>query len=296
MHNRHQSKMNSSWYASDLDYFKSGSEFRILSVHKNVINLVSDKYSRLLIIAVEGPVKGPSTVGLAEKDFLCLDSLISETDCFRLEKDRLNISGNSGTISVNIYFGEKISFNVADYAKTEPAISGESYLFYNAILKRWPSPSASAVLLDLTGGEDYFRNELLVNYPHLVQSILKPDEEEFLNRCRKIIGTGRGLTPTGDDLIHGTLVTFRYFRPSIEFENRTFEEMLNLCNNTTLHGRHMIDLALHGLTLQPVIELLKVIATVHQPGYNLNRLLDVGSSTGYDLAVAVLYSASQIGT
>lgn len=296
MHNLHQAAMNSIWYAGDLDYFESGSEFRILSVHKDVINLVSDKHSRLLIVTVEGPVKGPSTIGLAEKDFLHLVSLISETDCFRLEKDMLNISGNSNTISVNMYFGEKISFNVADYVKTETAISCESYLFYNAILERWPSPSASAVLLDLTGGEDYFRNEFSVNYPHLVQSILKPDEEEFLNRCRKIIGMGRGLTPTGDDLIHGTLVTLRYFRPSIKFENRTIEELLNLCNNTTLHGRHMIDLALHGLTLQPVIELLKVIEAVHEPGYNLHRLLDVGSSTGYDLAVAVLYSASQIGT
>lgn len=296
MHNRHRSTMNSSWYASDLDYFESGSEFRILSVHKNVINLVSDKYSRLLIIAVEGPVKGPSTIGLAEKDFLCLGSLISETDCFFLEGNKLMIAGNSGSISLNITFGEKISFNVADYAVTEPVISSESYLFYRKILEKWPSPSSSAVLFNLPGGEDYFRNTILANYPYLVASLLKSDEEEFLNRCRKIIGMGRGLTPTGDDLIHGTLVTFRYFRPFFKFKNWTFKELINLSNNTTKHGKHMINLGFHGLTLQPVIELLLDLAAVNEPVENMHGMFNIGSSTGYDLAVAILYSASQIGT
>ncbi len=296
MHKRHQAAMNSIWYASDLDYFESGSEFRVLSVHRDVINLVSDKHSRLLIIAVEGPVKGPSTIGLAEKDFLYLNGLISETDCFCLERERLNVYFNSGATSVIVYFGEKISFNVADYAKTEMAFSYESYLFYYENMKSWPSPSASAVLLNLPGGEEYFRNELSANYPHLVASLLQSDEEEFLKRCRKIIGMGRGLTPTGDDLIHGTLVTFRYFRPSFKFNNWTFKELLNLCNNTTKHGKHMINLGFHGLTLQPGLELLKDLSAVNEPVENMHGMFSIGSSTGYDLAVAVLYSARQIGT
>ncbi len=294
MDNIRYATINSRWFANDLDYFESGSEFKVLSVHKDVINLGSAKYPRMLMVAVEGPVRGPSTIGLAANDFLNLVSLISEIDCFLLEKDRLIITGSVFEITLDFSCGERLFFKLDDQNKENYFETVENYLLYIEILRSWPSPGASAALLNLPGGEEYFRNKLKTNYPYLVQSLLKADDEEFLNRCRKIIGMGRGLTPTGDDLIHGALITLRYFRPSYTLKQKTVEELRILFAKTTKYGSHMIETGIQSLSVQPVLDFLKCFTGLNECREALPRLLKIGSSTGFDLAVAILYMARAI--
>ncbi|HHX86965.1 MAG TPA: DUF2877 domain-containing protein, partial [Firmicutes bacterium] len=144
------------------------------------------------------------------------------------------------------------------------------------------------------GGESYFRTEIMNNFPPLVEAAHTGKRQEFAVASRRLSGLGRGATPTGDDLIHGALIACRYYFHSrrLPWISPPYPPQLN--SSTTLLGAHMLDIASRGLTIEPVRSLLlEIFAGRVTPG-SLRLLLEVGSSTGYDLAVAIYYTLSRL--
>ncbi len=276
------------WFAADLDRYCETYNLKLYSIHDLVINFQVDTWPHLLMVAGPALEQGPAAVGLGQRDFELFKATVEKMNNGWFEPSEINIASNDRNVSVNWHAG-----NCADF--TPPRLSGYNLAeikaaakVYRELLKTVAEPSASAVLLDLPGGEDYFRHEISCNYPLLVDSLLAGKDEKFVTSCRAITGMGRGFSPTGDDLIHGALIAFNYFSYDHNFAEKITGGLAETAALTNAMGGHMLDTGIRGLTPVNVQAFITSIAA-NKPDYlTLDRLLKIGSNTGYDLAAALL--------
>jgi len=162
--------------------------------------------------------------------------------------------------------------------------------FYLSLLKSIELRTSAAVLLNRPGGEEYFRNAIKKNVPDLINALIDQKRQELIKSCRNISGMGHGLTPTGDDLIHGVFIAY-----SALVNGRRVKQSFNLSQlempfETGLFGQHMLEIGKRGLTPAVVGSYLEALNEGHCAEEHLHRLLKIGSSTGSDLAIAITYA------
>ncbi len=110
----------------------------------------------------------------------------------------------------------------------------------------------------------------------IIHALKDEDVETVEHYYRYLIGRGKGLTPSGDDILTGMLFihfTDPYIRkPNLEKLKQLLDEPL-----TTLVGETFLKCAQQGLFSSKISELQ------HEPSLaNIERLLKVGSSSGRD--------------
>jgi len=277
------------WFADDLRQYSDQYSLNVLSVHKHVINFQVDRWPHLLMVAGSALERGPATVGLNQMDFMLLSAAAHEISGGTFEPFKIELAGNDKISTVQWSKDGAVSFAPIRFTGLDLRLLKETAKTYRHMLAEFAVPSASAVLNGLPGGEEYFRNQIAVYYPELVDSLLEAREEDFSASCQKIIGMGRGFSPTGDDLIHGSLVAYHYFSYENSLMEKIAEDLSETAELTNLMGKHMLELGRRGLTTEAIRTFIISIAK-NMPEYMaIKRVLDIGSSTGYDLATAILY-------
>jgi hypothetical protein len=279
------------WYAADLNEYCERRELSILSTHDKVINFEVEGWPHLLIVADQSLEKGPATIGIGSTEFQALSKMTGSITTGSYEPGILTVhSNNRGkTIAVNWRDGKSISFAAYFAAPFDHFKASVAVDYYFHLLKIIDIPTASAVLLGRPGGEEYFRQQIQKHIPPLIKSLIKQKGQDFLQNCRNIIGMGRGLTPTGDDLIHGALIANHCFSLDKNFIRQIDNDFSRQAANTNKYGRHMLEVGKKGLTPLALKGFFETIAEGSPSPEALERLTAIGSGTGFDLAVAAIY-------
>lgn len=275
------------WYAQDLDECGEPAPVRVVSVHEEVINLQPAGWTRLLMLTAPSLPRGPACVGLpAHKFALCRD-LLRPPATGAYGPGLLRFAEAPG-LDISWRASPAVSFDPPEKLACNPGGLRRAIKSHIELLRQAPAPSAAAVLLGEAGGEDFFRRAVEGAFPRLVVGLWAGKKQDFYLSCRSLVGLGRGSTPTGDDLIFGSLIACHYYSRIKErpWSAPAFPE--GAPERTALPGQHMLELGRRGLAPDPVRGFMLALFRGNTDRRPLQRLLRVGAATGYDAAVAVL--------
>lgn len=289
MHQQGSNAIKADWFADDLRLYRDQYSLNLLSVHKHVINFQVDRWPHLLMIADPALERGPATVGLARRDFILLSGKVNEIGSRWFGPSTIELISNGKILSVHWREGSAVSFAPIRLTGFDLQLLKSTATAYRDMLAKYATPSASAVLLGFQGGDEYFRHEISGTFPHLIDSLIAAREQDFIVSCRKLTGMGRGFSPTGDDLIYSALIAFNYFSYKQDFAEKIPACLFEVADLTNVMGRHMLEIGLRGLAPEALQALIMSITANNPDHLILNRVLKIGSYTGYDLAAALLY-------
>ncbi|KRG10980.1 DUF2877 domain-containing protein [Staphylococcus sp. NAM3COL9] len=130
------------------------------------------------------------------------------------------------------------------------------------------------------GDFSYLKMQQIIN-------VLKQDDKAVVeSSLRYLIGRGQGLTPSGDDILTGTLFV-HFMNPFILDQNLEIIQQLIKEPLTTLVATTFLKSALKGLFSS------KILVLQHKPTvYHMNQLLKVGSSSGKDTLYGIFVAST----
>jgi hypothetical protein len=277
------------WYAADLDLYRRDSSFELFSAGEKFISLQVETWKHLLIIAESSLEAAPATIALTGSDFTMLKSFLARGKRGLLKKNSLLIEHEDNLCKLDWRRGVPKFFSPVHFFKADRLLISKSLKQYRDFLAEKELSSPAAVLLGLQGGEDYFRQQIGQSYPLVVESLLNQNKEAFIICCRRMAGLGRGLTPTGDDMLHGALVAFHHFISGTAFIEAVKNEFTAVTQRTNIFGRHTLEMGLRGLTPEIFGMFLRTIARGEADSRLLKRIISLGSSSGMDIAIAMFF-------
>jgi hypothetical protein len=276
------------WHACDLYTYVQNYNLEPVTIHDHVVNLSDASWKNLLIIGDSVPAKGPASIGLSNRDFISFKKILVAGAKGKFSKHQIIFKTSGESLSIDWREGAPLSFALECLRYINREIVLKTVNAYLKMLAEEEIPCEAAVLAGQGDANNLFRKKIRESFPPLVDSLARSDEKKFLSNCRNLVGMGRGLTPDGDDLIHGTLVAFHYLNYNRDFIKRIEKEFLQIALSTNLMGRHMLITALEGFTLQPVKNFLLSIARGTPEKKIIREVTSIGFSTGYNIAIAAL--------
>lgn len=136
-------------------------------------------------------------------------------------------------------------------------------------------------------GKISLQEESIPPFRNLNSAIISKNLENMLGLASGFLGTGRGLTPSGDDLLCGILLSMNRWNPH-RWGKRNLEK-LNLAltelayKKTTTLSANLIEASAHGESDERLIGALDSIVTGDpSPDEGANLLLSYGNSSGMD--------------
>lgn len=103
-----------------------------------------------------------------------------------------------------------------------------------------------------------------------------------------LLGLGPGLTPAGDDVLAGVLLTYAHLGPGLP---ELAARVRSRADSTTALSADLLRHAGAGRAAPPVLGLLDALVGTRPPAPPLAALLAVGSTSGHDTATGVLLAA-----
>lgn len=282
-------RLQAQWIARDLFRHRGVFRLGVFSAHRQVINLEAEGWPHLLVLAGPDLFRAPAALGLAGKDLDAVAAEIGRVTGGRLAQERLVLEGTGIRFTISWDGKPALSFGPPDGLNAPPARVRENLDRCRGVLMDRPPASAAAVLLGAEGGEPFFRDAYRRHFSRILAALAESKEQEFSASCQSIIGLGRGSTPTGDDLICGALLAARYYDQWSSGRRGWKPPRLppGWREATTALSAHSLELSRRGLAAAPVREHLTALFTGTWREDHLHRLLATGSTTGYDLAVAI---------
>ena len=119
--------------------------------------------------------------------------------------------------------------------------------------------------------------------------ILCGDRETVRRQCEACIGLGQGLTPSGDDMLLGTLTALHMYRP--DWAELLGQETLPLTTRTNDISCSYLELAVQGYAATPVIRAAEQLGSSMEA---VELLLSVGHSSGCDILEGLLTAVQNI--
>lgn len=132
---------------------------------------------------------------------------------------------------------------------------------------------------------------------HLHKSLIASDGNQVISQLQKFLGFGAGLTPSGDDLISGFLLTLNRYQDVLPIPfnlteiNQAIVELAY--QKTSLLSANLIECASMGQSDERLILALDgILAGTMSPASCANQLLSWGNSSGCDaflgMALAII--------
>jgi hypothetical protein len=133
---------------------------------------------------------------------------------------------------------------------------------------------------------------VLADIRRLEQAFHKGSSQETLDIFRRLMGLGRGLTPSGDDFIMGLLLAVNrwpgLFGPLLGLAELNRQVIEKAYSVTTSISANLIEGATLGYGDERLISALDGIMTGYLPAEECaNNLLALGASSGIDALVGI---------
>ncbi|WP_419953981.1 DUF2877 domain-containing protein [Neobacillus niacini] len=126
----------------------------------------------------------------------------------------------------------------------------------------------------------------------LLNELLNNRISTALPHAISLVGLGPGLTPSGDDFLTGLFTVFN-MKNSVFYPYRSFcEEVLKKAKTLTNDISYMaLKKAANGKVRESIISLLNSIVVENDQDLilSLNKLLNIGSSSGTDIAYGIVF-------
>jgi len=275
------------WWAGDLAAYNKPRKISVLSVHDLVINLRVEGWRHLLMVAAPLTWRGPATVGLTRESFYDFKRVAYPglKGSFELGIVRFSVNCKA---SMCLCAGKDISFAPGVLPAADTAALHSVLPEVKTSLLAAGGDTSSSVLIGGSSGEGFFRERIAESFPRLLDSLAAGDRAGFSSACVSLAGLGRGATPSGDDLVFGALLTYRYFMQSMGKYWQPPHIPPEAMAGTTLLGAHMLEMSRRGLAPEPVRDYLAGLIGGENNAGILSRVIMLGASTGFDIAHAVL--------
>jgi hypothetical protein len=154
----------------------------------------------------------------------------------------------------------------------------------------------SGLLPQLIGfplSHQYQQNELLLSRIRQARSCLVTRHEEAIEALAYFLGRGGGLTPSGDDFIHGLFLTLNRWRevlmPNVHL-HKINKIIIDLAyQTTTTISANLIECGSLGLADERLIAVVDALLTkMENPIAHLDELLTWGATSGGDSFVGMV--------
>jgi hypothetical protein len=238
---------------------------------------------------VAAPVtwRGPAAIGLTKRSFRDFGRAVHPGLEGRYERGTVRFYENH-EVSIGLGAGKDISFAPGVLPAVGTAAIRSVLPEVKASLLAAGCDISSSVLIGGLSGEGFFRERIKESFPRLLQSIAIGDCDGFNTVCADLVGLGRGSTPSGDDLVCGALLTYRYFMQSRRERWQPPRILPETVAGTTLLGAHMLEMGRRGLAPEPIKDFLSSLVRGESNVSILSRIAMLGASTGFDIAHAAL--------
>ena len=291
-HGRKIITVDALWTADDLELFRGKPEVCFFSAHDHYINFNVKNHNRLLMIADSQAMPGPSTIAINEKAFNRISELSSGYIKGFLENEQVVLEYNQIIVIINRRSGIKKSFAPACPGKININNHRLTAGYYRAHIEKRVNEfqaSPALVLLDLPGGETYFRKAVSKCYPAIIEALLKNNAGAFIESAAELAGLGRGFSPSGDDLIYSSLLAHNYYKNDLAMMNQIRNNIGILIKQTNVMGSHMLALGTMGLAGENILDYITSFEKGFVKKDLIERVLSVGSTTGLDIAIGIIY-------
>ncbi len=279
------------WVAADLSD-KDSLRVRLHSVHEHVVNFTIEGHSQMLMIAAPKMYRGPSSVGLSYDDLEHLMCALQYGSEGTLEYGELVVGQGPSGVAISLSTSV-VDFSVPPCVYLDSSMLGASLQLVTDIFRQQKHMSSMSLLGAKTDGS-LLHKMLKKGLSDLVEATVSGDDSAFNDACRELVGLGYGSTPTGDDLIHGVVLTHHYYRSA---HNLLWKPLLipkNILSTTTAMGQHMLTIGSQGLTLEPVRNYLMSLLGGYIDSKTVYQLFRIGATTGLDIGVAALLSLREL--
>jgi hypothetical protein len=122
--------------------------------------------------------------------------------------------------------------------------------------------------------------------------------QDYIDGCLKLLGTGEGLTPSGDDFLCGLLVStyFSQCNTLLELRSKLVEALqLHLCSTTEVSQSYLKN-AFQGRFMERVIHLQEQTRNKKEIIPVLKQIASMGHSSGADFLVGLMHGIQVGGT
>lgn len=275
------------WWARDLAVYRRLRKISVLSVHDLVINLRVEGWRHLLMVAAPFTWRGPATIGLTRESFRDFSRVAYPGQEGGIGPGILRLNANN-VATICLSAGKDLSFAPGKLQTAGTTAVKTLLREVKASLLAAGGDTSSSVLIGGLAGEPFFRERIREGFPKLLCAMAAGDRAGFYAACVSLAGLGRGSTPSGDDLVCGALLTYRYYRQS---RRECWQPPLippEASAGTTLLGAHMLEMSRRGLAPEPVRDFLTAMIGGEINAGTLSRIISLGASTGFDIAHAVL--------
>ncbi|MGY3777945.1 DUF2877 domain-containing protein [Isobaculum melis] len=262
-------------YAMTLDSPKSWS---VHSVFENGFNLISDQ--RLLFIGTEKNGTLPFAIHLSARDIKAILPLIKKGQTFTREHQAWLALEIPCTISLQ-YAGHY-------QTKLEPTSSldkGQYQALQEAVKKSAAINGFDQPLATIDWSKQRFGQALFSTEP--------AQQEEAI---RYFIGRGKGLTPSGDDLLLGILAVHHQFGLVLPSFLTTLAQIVTTENCTTDVSKAYLKHAIKGEFSSSILQLMKGLSINPRENmsFALQQVLAHGHTSGADTITGLLLGLYQL--
>jgi hypothetical protein len=123
-------------------------------------------------------------------------------------------------------------------------------------------------------------------------ALIRRDRAAVVDTADRLIGLGPGLTPSGDDVLAGVLVTLHGLRPELADSLRALggEIAHRATGRTTALASTLLGQAALGYAVEPLLDVVDAVSGTSMPlaGPIVERLTAVGHTSGRDLLLGVV--------
>ncbi len=287
------------WHSQEIYDLKElwQSELSLLSIHNQVINFYIPDIKEILAITSPCLYRGPFAIGLEQKAFNSIKTLIEHN-----KLTRTTFQDNH----LHLHFRDHTIINT-ELDKTRSTPFSINSLIYNELsndncTSNMPNSlnRLTKFLLSNNHGDsitvlnndnfNYFQKQIGTYFPIFVNKMFHNEfDHKFMNSRNQLVGLGRGSTPTGDDMIHGSLLGVHVINcltknkikiPSIS----TVDD-----NQTTKLSYHMLRIGEYGVTPEPVLSIIHSLVNDKSVSQRqLGNLRNIGSHTGLDIITGLI--------
>jgi hypothetical protein len=138
--------------------------------------------------------------------------------------------------------------------------------------------------------DDQWLNHSFDKIMLLKQSLLEKDKEKVISVARQLIGSGQGLTPSGDDLLTGLLFMQKRWFENIEWLDEIDQNLMNeFQQHTTAQSSTLFLCALQGEAIAYIQEMSDTLMNTDIPfDKQAIQLARWGNSSGADVFLGII--------
>lgn len=272
----------------------------IHSIFDKVINILSNDREHLFSIALAEVIQSPQMMRTNDSiSFLNTKNTIQTGDAVFLFDDHtlkigvVHWSYSAAVWDKNISFKETLKLQHQEMFSLKISrfisVSGRD----SGLLSAWMRFSDDTGIL--TDASSIYTSVFFKNLVNMDKAIRMNCEQDFVEASYNFVGSGIGLTPSGDDFLLGCLTIWQYFHSPLFDTYRKHNWPAALKGYTTAVSYFMLKSCLNGFVNDALAMLLRYCNEDYYLEQQLERFLKIGSTSGVDMLIGVLFASGYIG-